>query len=313
MGSASVHEDASDVALASRAGRTHPSLGRGIACTLAGGVLWGLCGTCSKYLMSFYGIDPLWLVCVREVGASLIFLLVAFACDRERAVGILADRRTMLGLVAVAFGAILMSNVAYLETVSWTNSATATVLQSLSLVIILVYVCVTVRRRPRRREVVGMALALLGTFLIATGGNPAQLNIPAEGFAWGMACAVAAAFLAILPARLLGRWGSFVVNGYSMLVSGVVLSAVVRPWETVPTLDLVGGALLAFVVVFGTFGAFALYLQGVKDVGSMRASLLATVEPVTATVASVLWLGVVFSPTDLVGFAAIIAMVYLTA
>lgn len=285
---------------------------RGIVCTLVGGICWGLSGTCAKCLMSVYGIDPLWLVCVRELGASVLFLAVAFTRDRERAGGVFSDRRTVFGLIVVAFGAILLSNVSYLETINWTNSATATVLQSVNLVLILVYVCVSVRRRPRGREVFGMALAIAGTFLIATGGNPTQLSIPLPGLVWGGLCALSAAFLAILPAKLLQRWGSFVVNGYSMLISGVVLSLFVRPWETVPALDLVGGLLLAFVVLFGTFGAYALYLQGVKDIGSMRAGLLSTVEPVTATVASVLWLGTAFLPAELIGFVMVIAMVYLT-
>ena len=80
-----------------------------------------------------------------------------------------------------------------------------------------------------------------------------------------------------------------------------------------PALDGVALAVLALCVVVGTFGAYALYLQGVKDAGSMRASLLGTIEPVTATIATVVWLATPFSPAEIVGFALIIVMVYLTA
>ena len=66
-------------------------------------------------------------------------------------------------------------------------------------------------------------------------------------------------------------------------------------------------------MVVGTFGAYALYLQGVKDAGSMRASLLGTIEPVTATIASIVWLATPFSLAEIVGFLLIIVMVYLTA
>lgn len=310
MGSAVVREDAEDTELKGGAGRG--KLAHGVACTLIGGICWGLSGTCSKYLMSTYGIDPLWLVCVREIGACVLFIIAAFVKDSSRARGIFRDRQSLIGIVGIAFGVVLLSNVAYLETISWTNSATATVLQSLGIALILVYVCFSVRRRPKRREVIGVILAIVGTYLIATGGNPSRLTIPAQGLAWGALCALASAFLSILPTRLLGRWGSFVVNGYAMLISGVVLSAFVRPWEHMPSLDPFGLAVLAFVVVVGTFGAYALFLQGVKEVGSMRSGLLGTIEPVTATIASVLWLGTVFQPTELIGFAMIILMVYLT-
>ena len=42
-----------------------------------------------------------------------------------------------------------------------------------------------------------------------------------------------------------------------------------------------------------------LYMQGVRDIGSVRASLIGTVEPVSATITSAVILGTVFLPTDL--------------
>ena len=58
--------------------------------------------------------------------------------------------------------------------------------------------------------------------------------------------------------------------------------------------------------------AYMLYMQGVKDIGSVRASLIGTVEPVSATITSAVMLGTVFLPTDLIGFAMIIVMMFLT-
>ena len=288
---------------------------RGIVATLVGGMFWGLNGTVSKWLMDAYAIDPLWLVCLRELAACWLFLGAAAlsARGREQLSGVLRSPRDLLSILGVSLGAILFSQVAYLEAIDWTNSATATIMQSLGMVLVLAYVCVKMARRPRRRELLGVALALAGTYLVATGGNPGQLSLPVEGLFWGLACAAAAACLSILPAAPMARWGNFTVNGLAFLVSGAILSVVYRPWEHMPSLDGMAVAVLAGCVVMGTFGAYALYLQGVKDAGSMRASLLGTIEPVTATVATVVWLGTPFSPAEIVGFALIIAMVYLTA
>ncbi|WP_240307480.1 DMT family transporter [Thermophilibacter mediterraneus] len=288
---------------------------RGIVATLVGGTFWGLNGTVSKWLMDAYAIDPLWLVCLRELTACWLFLAAAAvtARGREQLRGVWRSPRDLLAILGVSLGAILFSQVAYLEAIDWTNSATATIMQSLGMVIVLGYVCVRMRRRPRRRELAGVGLALVGTYLVATGGNPGQLNLPAEGLGWGLACAAAAACLSILPAGPMARWGNFTVNGLAFLFSGVILAAVWRPWEHMPALDLTAVAVLAACVVVGTFGAYALYLQGVHDAGSMRASLLGTIEPVTATIATVVWLGTPFSPAEIVGFVLIIVMVYLTA
>lgn len=311
--------DAGAVAAAADAGEKSAAararIRRGIVATLVGGMFWGLNGTASKWLMETYAIDPLWLVCLRELAACWLFLAAAAATGkgREQLRGVWSSPRDLLAILGVSLGAILFSQVAYLEAISWTNSATATIMQSLGMGLVLVYVCVSHRRRPRKREVFGLALAFAGTYLVATGGNPAQLNLPVEGFAWGLACACASACLAILPAKPMAKWGNFTVNGLAFLASGLIIAAVYRPWEHMPALDAAGVAMLAACVVVGTFGAYALYLQGVKDAGSLRASLLGTIEPVTATVATVAWLGTTFSPAEFVGFAMILAMVYLTA
>ena len=288
---------------------------RGIVATLVGGTFWGLNGTVSKWLMDTYAIDPLWLVCVRELTACWLFIAAAAmtAKGRGQLSGVLRSPRDLAQIAGVSLAAILFSQIAYLEAIDWTNSATATIMQSLGMVLVLAYVCLKMRRRPRRRELLGVGLALVGTYLVATGGNPGQLNLPPEGLAWGLGCAVAAACLAVLPAAPMARWGNFTVNGLAFLVSGVVLSAWYRPWEHMPALDGLAVAVLALCVVAGTFGAYALYLQGVKDAGSMRASLLGTIEPVTATVASVVWLATPFSGAEIAGFVLIIVMVYLTA
>ena len=116
----------------------------------------------------------------------------------------------------------------------------------------------------------------------------------------------------ILSHHDLPEYGSPIVTGSAMLTAGVVACVFVQPWAHMPALDAAGVEALAVFVVIGSFFAYMLYMQGVKDIGSVRASLLGTMEPVSATITSALMLGTVFLPTDLAGFAMIIAMVFLT-
>ena len=57
---------------------------RGVVLTLIGGTCWGFSGTCAKFLMDGYGVDPVWLVCVRQFFASWLFLALAAAGGRWR-------------------------------------------------------------------------------------------------------------------------------------------------------------------------------------------------------------------------------------
>ena len=63
--------------------------------------------------------------------------------------------------------------------------------------------------------------------------------------------------------------------------------------------------------MIGTALAFTLYLQGVSDIGSVKASMIACVEPVSATTISALWLKTKFTGIDIVGLIAILTAVLL--
>ena len=134
-----------------------------------------------------------------------------------------------------------------------TNAGTATVLQCLQLVIIMGYTCVIDHRMPRVREAVGIGLALGGTFLIATGGDPTSLSISPLGLVAGLMCAVSATCMAVIPAKILPEYGSPIVTGSAMLTAGVVSCVFVQPWAHMPALDAAGVEALAVFVVIGSF------------------------------------------------------------
>lgn len=284
----------------------------GFAAALLGGSFWGFSGTSASYLFSVYQVDTLWLMSLRQLLAGALFIIIAVAFDRKRLVRIWTtreDRRQLL--LFTAFG-LFFNQLCYLFTVRLTNAGTATVLQCLQLVLIMGYTCIKSHRSPRRREVAGIVLALAGTFLIATGGDITRLSIPPLGLAVGLLTAVGAACMVIIPAKILPAYGSTIVTGSAMFLSGVVTSLIVQPWAHMPALDMAGWQAMAVLVVVGSFLAYFLYMQGVKDIGSVRASLIGTVEPVSATVTSAIMLGTVFAPTDIAGFVLIIVMVFLT-
>lgn len=285
----------------------------GVLATLLGGSFWGFSGTCASFLFDNYHIDTMWLMAVRQIGAGAIFMLVVLICDRKRLMQLLRTPRHLGVMALLAFFGVFFNQLFYLLAVRFTNAGTATVLQCLQLVLIMGYTCLTVKRRPRAREVAGLVLAFAGTFFIATGGDPTKLAIPPLGLAVGLLSAVGAAAMTIIPTSILPVYGSSIVTGGAMFMSGIVTCAFVRPWESVPVMDGAGWGALAVLIVVGSCLAYALYMQGVKDIGSVRASLLGTVEPISATITSALLLHTVFAPTDILGFALIILMVFLTA
>jgi drug/metabolite transporter (DMT)-like permease len=65
--------------------------------------------------------------------------------------------------------------------------------------------------------------------------------------------------------------------------------------------------LVGFIIVVGTFITFSLLTGALRHISATRASIVATLEPVVATVIAWVWLGESFGPTQLIGGAVVIA------
>ena len=87
----------------------------------------------------------------------------------------------------------------------------------------------------------------------------------------------------------------------------------VRIWQIPVHLDMAGILALAGIIIIGTLVAYTLYMQGVQDIGAVKASMLASVEPVSATLFSALWLDTSFVFMDFIGFLLIMSTVFLLA
>lgn len=75
--------------------------------------------------------------CVRELAAGVLFLTCSAIMTPKLLTGALRDGKSYPRLLATAIICVLLVQVAYLESIDWTNSGTATVLQSLNLLFVL--------------------------------------------------------------------------------------------------------------------------------------------------------------------------------
>ena len=286
---------------------------RGTLCAALGGVCWGFSGTCGQYLFSRFGVSSLWLTCLRLLAAGLVMTLLALPKSHDAMRAIWRSPREAALLVCYGVFGLLMCQYAYMTAISWSNAATTTVLQNLGLVIVMGYTCLRSRRLPSWREGAALVLALAGTFLLATGGDIRHMALSPQGLFWGLAAAVAVVSYVLLPRGLMARWGRAPVTALGMLTGGIAVNLAARSWTMEVQLPLQGWLAAACIIILGTIVAFNLIMQGIQDVGPVKASMLAATEPLSATVFSALWLGTAFSVTDLIGFACIVSTIFLLA
>lgn len=286
------------------------NLMRGYLCSGGGAVIWGLSGTAGQYLLGHYSVDPFWLTSVRMVCAGLVLMILA-GREYKAMLNILKNKKDLIAMLGYSLMGLLLSQVSFLKCIQYSNAGTAGILQTLSVVMMAVIVCLRTRRLPDFREGLSIVLALVGVVLIATHGDLSQMALSTQGLQWGLAAAVATVCYSFLAQNLVWKWGSVPVNALGLFIGGILFSLFVQPWNTPSVLDPAGYALFAAVILIGTDLTFILFLRGVGDLGPVRATLIGTLEPVSASLVSALWLGTMFYIPELIGFVCVLMTVFL--
>ncbi len=284
---------------------------KGVILTLIGGICWGFCGTCGEFLFKYKGFDSNWVSCIRLLCAGIILFLFSLCRERTAVFNIFKNKKSALTLVAFGICGLMVSQYTYLTTILHSNSGTATILQYTGLAMILIFVCIRELRLPTLIEGGAVALTLGGIFLIATNGNIKNMVISKECLFWGLSAGVGLMAYSLIPRGILKEYGATAVSGFGMIIGGVLLSLIVRPWEYTVQLDIAALGALCGVIIVGTVVAYNLYLIGLSQIGPIKAGMISAVEPVAAAIFSALWIGTSFTPLDILGFAMIISTVFI--
>ncbi len=286
---------------------------KGILITTTGAVCWGLSGCMGQYLFTQEDISAVWLVSIRLLIAGSILALIGFATKKKDMLLIFKDKKDIKALIYFSFCGLLLSQLSYFLAIEHSNAGTATALQSLCTIFILIYICIKQLRLPRKVELFALVIALLGAFLLTTGGNIENLKLSFLGLAFGLSAAIGAVFYSLISIDLMKKYGVYVVVGFGMLIAGFFLLFFVKPWTYDVTLDK--GTILgvAGVIIFGTLMSYSFFLKGISIIGSFMGSLIGNLEPVTAIVVSVVFLGSVFTGVEILGIVLILLSVVILA
>ena len=293
-------------------GMNHSNTWKGIFLAAFEAIGWGISGVCGQYLFSVYHIESSWITAVRMILSGIVLLTISFSKKKTHIFHIFRDKTDCKWLISFAFLGLLLCQYTYMGAIKYSNSATATVLQSLNVIIMAVVMAVRNHSKMRSSQVVAIILAVLGTYLIATNGNLSEMVLSAPGLVFGLFSAVGVVFYTLLSRPIIQKWSNIMITGWGMLIGGLALGILIQAWNIPTNLDLRAYVIVAVIVLVGTAGGFSAFLQGVKYIGPVKATLIGCIEPVTATIFSAILLNTQFTIYELLGFACIILTVFLS-
>ena len=282
---------------------------KGIILVIIGAMLWGISGTVAQFLFQTKGFSAEWLVVIRLLVSGLILLLYAFTKGNQDIWKIWKSKHDSWSLIIFSIIGMLGVQYTYFAGIKFGNAATATILQYLSPAIITCYLIIQNKKIPSLQEIIAIALAMFGTFFIITKGDIHTISISKLALFWGISSAFAAAFYTLQPRYLLANYGSALVVGWGMLIGGIAFSFIHQPWNFTGQWSISSIFAVIFVVIFGTLIAFYCYLESLKYIQPTEASVLSSVEPLSAAFLSILWLHVPFGIPEWLGTVCILVTI----
>lgn len=260
-------------------------------------------------------VPPIALSFWRWVGALALLLLLT--SGSLRAQWPLLRREWKLILAGGILGIGNFNTFVYLG-VGETTATNAVLLNSVCPALIVGITFAAGLGRATLRQVLGIAVSLLGVVTIVAQGSPAAVRSLAfnRGDLWVLAAVVSWAFYTVIVVRRPEGVEALTLLA-AMVAVGVVWIAPLYAWELAQgarlRLDAVAMGSLAYVAVFPSVVAYLFWNLGVEVIGPNRAGVFIHLLPAFGAVLAALLLGESFRLFHLVGIGLILAGVALAS
>ncbi|MCI6988207.1 MAG: DMT family transporter [Campylobacter sp.] len=286
----------------------------GVIITFLSGIFWSFSGLCGEYLFTHKNISPEWINSSRLLLSGAIMMTVVLCKDRLNTFEIFKNPKDTLILIFFGGVGISICHYTYYLSIHASNAAIATVFQYTSTAMIIVYVALRTLKFPKFKEIIGLISTMIGVFFLATNGDIHSLVLSPKAIIMGLISAMCVAIYALAPISINKKYGVVHCLALALMIGGINSVLMTKFWRFDGVSDMSGFlALFVGIVLFGTIGAFWLFMEGVKIIGAPRASLIAAVEPVSSAILGHFWFGTKFTFIDIMGFACILFCVVLLA
>ena len=253
----------------------------GTALVIIAGVFWGSMGIFVR-AMGKYGFDSIQIAALRLTVAAVVFAVLH--CVIERGVLWIAARGIPLFL-GLGLGSILFFTVCYFSAINMMTLSTAAILLYTSPIWVMLMSCAFFKERLTARKLAALVCAFGGCVLVSGIGGGAMT---ARGLIVGLCSGIGYGLYSILGSVALKKYSALTVTTYTFVIAAVGAWIICDPADMTAKLAAAESMwrLAGLVVLTGLVTAvipFAAYTRGLTYVEPSRAAILATVEPMVAT------------------------------
>jgi drug/metabolite transporter (DMT)-like permease len=284
---------------------------KGILMVLSSTAMWGLVGILVQYLISSEYFTPEWLVNTRLLASGIILLVITYIFYEQNIFKVL--KTDFISLLLLGVIGLLGSQYGFYICINHSNAPTATILVFLLPVFIMLYTLLVKHKRPSGLELISILFAITGTSLIVTKGDFSSIILSPIALIAGITSALCCVFYTLQPRKVLSKYSSTNVMGWSMLFGGIFISCFNNPLDIPGEINLYTLSAILSMILFGTVLAFCFYLKSLDYLSPTEASILTVGEPLCSIILSLIFLNVNFSSIELMGAVLILSTVFILA
>ena len=270
------------------------------------GTLWGLISLFGKILVN-YEADPSAVLAIRA-GIAFVTLAVILLFWRPQLLRI--GWKDIPFFAAFGLFCVAASWASYLFALKYTTVTTAVVIGYTYPGLVAILATVFLGEQFNRTKAFALALSLVGMFFVAKGYNLASFKMNLTGILLSLVTSVSLAGYNIVSKRAVVRYGPWTLSLYGFGFGALWLLMLASPGTILsfhlPTMGWMTVVAWAWIP---TVLAYALYLMALKHIEASKASIICTLEPVSAIALACLFLGETVSVPQLLGAALVIAAV----
>ena len=255
---------------------------KGSALILVAAVLWGTAGIFVKQLAA-YGISPMSIVAFR---CTFTALLMGVLLAIKNPGGFKIHLRDLYLFIANGIFSIVMFNYCYYKTMELSTLSVAAILLYTAPIFVMIISVLFLGEKISVLKVAALVTAFLGCAFV-TGVVGSAIRISAAALVYGLFTGLGYALYTIFGNRLILRgYDTYCIIFYTFVFASVGSVALAAANGQVAQLRFEPSVWMwaLLMAIFNTVLPYILYTNGLRLVSASTAPIIATVEPVAATV-----------------------------
>ena len=250
------------------------------------GCFWGSMDIFVRKLTDF-GFSSVQIVSIRVTLAALLFCVLLLIKDRS---GFRISLRDLPLFIGLGFGSILFFTVCYFTAITMMPLSTAAILLYTSPIWIMLMSVLFFHEALSRRKLLALALAFAGCILVS--GISGE-GITLAGLLVGLGSGIGYGLYSILGTVALRKYSPYTVTTYTFLFAALGSWLICKPADMISKFTASSDpAYLGFFCILTALVTavipFLSYTLGLRSMEASRAGILATIEPMVATLVGIL-------------------------